>query len=71
MFAAVAGRHVVVADGDVEGVAASDVVAQRLPVHRDQTRPGLGNLQPLWSPHGFCGLERDREEERRGRRENG
>lgn len=43
-FAAVVGRHVMVAYGDVEGVTASDVVTQRLPVHGYQTRPGLSNL---------------------------
>ncbi len=53
-FAAVVGGHVMVADGDVEGVTTGDVVTQRLPVHRDQTRPGLSDLQPLGSPHGFC-----------------
>lgn len=35
-LALVGGFVVVVADGDVEGVAASDVVAQRLPVHGDE-----------------------------------
>lgn len=52
-FAAVVGGHVLVADGDVEGVTASDVVAQRLPIHCDQTGPSLRYLQPLRSPHGF------------------
>lgn len=52
-LAAVVGRHVVVADGDVEGVAAGDVVAQRLPVHGDEPRPGLSDLQSLRSPHGL------------------
>lgn len=52
-FGAVVRGHVMVADGDVEGVTASDVVAQRLPVHRDQTRPGLCNPEPLRSPHRF------------------
>ena len=52
-LAAVAGRHVVVTDGDVEGVAAGDVVTQRLPVHGDQTGPGLCDLQPLGGSHGF------------------
>ncbi len=49
----VVGSHVMVADGDVEGVTASDVVAQRLPVHCYQTGPGLSDLQPLRSPHRF------------------
>lgn len=53
-LAAVVGSHVVVADGDVEGVTARDVVTQRLPVHRYQTGPGLRDLQTLRSPHGFC-----------------
>lgn len=44
VFAAVIGSRVTVADGDVKGVTASDVVTQRLPVHRYQTRPGLSNL---------------------------
>lgn len=43
-----------VADGDVKGVTACDVVSQRLPVHCDQPGPGLSDLQPLWSPHWFC-----------------
>lgn len=43
-FAAVVGSHIMVADGDIEGVTASDVVAQRLPIHRYQTRPGLSNF---------------------------
>lgn len=43
-FAAVVGSHIMVADGDVKGVTASDVVTQRFPVHRYQTRPGLSNL---------------------------
>lgn len=43
-----------VADGDVKGVTACDVVAQWLPVHCDQPGPGLSDLQPLWSPHWFC-----------------
>lgn len=58
-LAAIVGRHVVVTDGDVEGVTARDVVTQRLPVHRYQTRPRLGDLQPLGSPHRFY---RNREE---------
>lgn len=53
-FTAVVGSHVMVADGDVKGVTASDVVTQRFPVHRDQTSPGLSDLQPLRSPHRFC-----------------
>lgn len=52
-FAAVVSCHVVVADGDVEGVAPRDVVTQRLPVDGDQPRPGLSDLQPLWCPHWF------------------
>lgn len=52
-FAAVISCHVVVADGDVEGVAPRDVVTQRFPVNGDQPRPGLCDLQPLWSPHWF------------------
>lgn len=52
-LAAIAGGHVMVADGDVEGVTARDVVTQRLPVHRDQPRPGLRDLQSLGGPHGF------------------
>lgn len=52
-FAAVVSCHVVVADGDVEGVAPRDVVTQRLPIDGDQPRPGLGDLQPLWGPHWF------------------
>lgn len=43
-----------VADGDVKGVTACDVVSQWLPVHCDQPGPGLSDLQPLWSPHWFC-----------------
>lgn len=52
-FTAVVSRHVVVADGDVEGVAPRDVVTQRLPIDSDQPRPGLCDLQPLWGPHWF------------------
>lgn len=52
-FAAVVGGQVVVADGDVEGVASCDVVAQRLPVDGDQPGLGLGNLESLGGPHGF------------------
>lgn len=52
-FATVVSGHVVVADGDVEGVTPRDVVTQWLPVNGDQPRPGLGDLQPLWGPHWF------------------
>lgn len=52
-FALVGGFVVVVADGDVEGVAAGDVVAQRLPVHGDEARLRLRDLQTLGCPHGF------------------
>lgn len=50
---ALVGFVVVVADGDVEGVAAGDVVAQRLPVHGDEARLRLCDLQSLGGPHGF------------------
>lgn len=61
-FAAVVSCHVVVADGDVEGVAPCDVVTQRLPVDGDQPRPGLGDLQPLWGPHRFYEKKAKRED---------
>lgn len=46
--------QVVVADGDIEGVAACDVVAQRLPVHGDEASLRLRNLQGLRGPHRLC-----------------
>lgn len=52
-FAAIVGGHVVVADGDVEGVAPCNVVTQWLPVDGDQPGPCLRDLQPLWGPHRF------------------
>lgn len=53
-FALVWGFVVVIADGDVEGVTAGDVVAQRLPVHGDKARLRLCDLQTLGGPHGLC-----------------
>lgn len=52
-FATIVGSHVMVTDGNVKGVTAGDVVTQRFPVYCDQTRPGLSNLQPFRSSHGF------------------
>lgn len=53
-FALVGGFVVVIADGDIEGVTAGDVVAQRLPVHGDEARLRLCDLQTFGGPHGFC-----------------
>lgn len=50
-----------VANGDIKGVTASDVVTKGLPVHRNQTSSGLSNLQPLGCTHGFCKKERREE----------
>lgn len=52
-MAVVAPGDVVETNGDVEGVTPCDVVAQRLPVHRDGARSGLCDLQRLWSAHGL------------------
>lgn len=53
-FTVIVCSHVMVANGDIECVTACDVVTQWLPVDSDQPRPGLSDLQPLWSPHRFC-----------------
>lgn len=52
--ALIVASEVMVANGDVESVAARDVVAQGLPVHSDAPCLDFSNLQSLWRPHGFC-----------------
>lgn len=59
-FATIVGSHVMVTDGNVKGVTAGDVVTQRFPVHCDQTRPGLSNLQPFRSSHRFYKIREER-----------
>lgn len=59
-FAMIVGSHVMVTDGNVKGVTAGDVVTQRFPVHCDQTRPGLSNLQPFRSSHRFYKIREER-----------
>lgn len=57
--ALIVATEVVVADRDIESVAASDVVAQGLPVHSDAPCLDFSNLQSLRGPHGLCKINTD------------
>jgi len=58
----VAGAHgIAVAERDGVGVAAGQVVAQRLPLQRQLPGLDFGESQAFGGPHGLCGGNRERE----------
>lgn len=57
--ALIVATEVVVADRDIESMAARDVVTQGLPVHRDAPCLDFSNLQSLRGPHRLCKANTD------------